>query len=126
MNKRKFILSVMMVTAVLLLVSCATTDNGPANPFTGKYKGTWVEEGKDSHGTWTFTIDKKGRLNGSFNSGSYGASCSGTLDDSGNITFTIPNFHVNATGTINSNSEVEGTWKSTKDNSHGTFTGAIR
>ncbi|MBO4727946.1 MAG: hypothetical protein J5631_05965 [Spirochaetaceae bacterium] len=122
MRTRKLVLFVMMVALALLFVSCATTDDGPSNAYAGKYKGTWVEEGKNNSGTWSFTINEKGRVFGSFASGGYTASPNGYIDDSGNMTISVPDWGVSATATIDSDGEVNGTWTGS-NNSKGTLTG---
>ena len=113
MGKRNLVLLVMMVAALFLLVSCATTDKGPDNPYTGLYKGTWVDDPSSGtgSGTWNFNVNKKGRVFGSFSAGSYTANPNGYVDDSGNMTVNVPDWGVNATATIDADGEVTGTWK---------------
>ena len=123
MGKRNLVLLVMMVAALFLLVSCATTDNGPSNAYAGKYKGNWAQDGSSDSGTWSFTVNSKGRVFGSFAAGGYTASPDGYVDDSGNMTIKVPDWGVSATATIDSDGEVNGTWENKNDGSHGTLTG---
>ncbi len=123
MGKRSLVLFVMMVAALFLLVSCATTDDGSSNAYAGNYKGTWVEEGKNNSGTWKFNVNKKGRVFGSFSAGIYTANPNGYVDDSGNMTVNVPDWGVNATATIDADGNITGTW-SGNDNSHGTLKGS--
>lgn len=124
MGKRNLVLLVMMVAALFLLVSCATTDKGPDNPYAGLYKGTWVNETKENDsGTWNFNVNKKGRVFGSFSAGIYNANPNGYVDDSGNMTVNVPDWGVSATATIDADGNITGTW-SGSNNSHGTLEGS--
>ena len=124
MGKRNLVLLVMMVAALFLLVSCATTDKGPDNTYAGLYKGTWVNETKENDsGTWNFNVNKKGRVFGSFSAGIYNANPNGYVDDSGNMTVNVPDWGVSATATIDADGNITGTW-SGSNNSHGTLEGS--
>jgi hypothetical protein len=95
--------------------------------FAGTYSGTF--SGNDS-GTWTVTVDSEGNVTGSGVSTVYGINFDinvGTVTSSGEVTFVAGTVTIGATfsGTVSSTGEVSGTWVNEFYEYSGTFSGSL-
>jgi hypothetical protein len=98
--------------------------SGDVSKYAGSYSGTY--SGSDS-GTWSITTNSAGVVTGSAYSSVYKTTdaISGSIGSGGalNATIGISSDGATFTGTADANGVLSGTWKNTKYNQTGTFTG---
>lgn len=103
--KRNIILGVILALSVTVITGCGggggSNDNSSVatnSPFAGSYLGTFTDTGNNQSGTITATVSATGQVTGSSHNTTLNSDgpFTGSVDNSGNASFTI----VNSKGTF--------------------------